>query len=731
MNFLAPGSALIAAAIAIPVLVTLYLLKLRRRPMRVSTTAFWEQAEKDLQANVPLRWLKPSWLLFLHLIILALLILALGRPAAVLPSSFGGASRVILLIDRSASMSAMDAGAAGSAKKSRLEVAKEKALEAIDELAEVGGGRSAMVVSFASDAAALTRWSSSRGLLKDAVRSIEATDQPGDFAGAMKLIEAIASGGGDEDVAADPPLVMVYSDGSFQLEKPIQAAGVRVSLVSVPEEENAGANDAGTGAESGATPGATNATGAGASANATTSLRDNVGIVTIAARRDYADPSRVRVLVKLLNAGLETGAPVGEAESATATPAAIPLTLSLNGEVIERRVVDVPAPTVVAGTGVTPGMATANFEFLSGEGGLVLVQLAIEDALASDNAAALVVPKPASPSILLYRPLADGPVVEGETPAETPSDWLLEEALRELRPRMLDVRRVPATFVMDQGVLAGHDVIIFDRVTPNASPPVASLSFGVVPPGIGVRGTADAASLEEGSPRSRAVAGPVLLWERSHPLLRDVALDSLYVGNDIRLAAVEPKPEGVVVTELARGRDRPLMMLAEASGRRHIVLGFELSQSNWPAQVSFPIFLAAAMDYLSLRGESSLGMSFTTSKPVTVRTTPSEELTPITLRGPIEAKATPRRDGEASFGVLSRAGVYLADSPRAIDKAVAVNLVDETESSLAVKREVQVLGALGVAQSGEAQRELWPWFVIAAVGLLFLEWIVYAVRMRA
>lgn len=727
MTFLSPASALIAAAIAIPVLVTLYLLKLRRRPMRVSTTAFWEQAEKDLQANVPLRWLKPSWLLFLHLIILALLILALGRPAAVLPSSFGGASRVILLIDRSASMSAMDGNASGSAKKSRLEEAKEKALEAIEELAEVGGGRSAMVVSFASDAAALTRWSSSRGLLKDAVKSIEATDQPGDFAGAMKLIEAIASGGGDEDVATDPPLVMVYSDGSFQLEKAIQAAGVRVTLVSVPEEETANAGAGGATGNAALPGGAT----ANVSLSGVASLRDNVGIVTIAARRDYADPSRVQVLVKLLNAGLDAGAVTNAAEPRTAQPVAIPLTLSLNGEVIERRVVDVPAPTIVDSKGVQPGLATANFEFLSGEGGLVLVQLALEDALASDNAAALVVPKPASPSILLYRPLADGPVAEGEAAAETPSDWLLEEALRELRPRMLDLRRVPANFVMDQGDLAGHEVIIFDRVTPSAPPPVASLSFGVVPPGIGVRERAVQSGTDESAPRSRAAAGPVLLWERSHPLLRDVALDSLYVGNDIGMAAIEPKVEGVVVTELARGRDRPLMMLAEASGRRHIVLGFELSQSNWPAQVSFPIFLAAAMDYLSLRGESSLGMSFTTNKPVTLRTTPTEEPTPITLRGPIEAKATPRRDGEASFGVLSRAGVYLAESPRAIDKAVAVNLVDETESSLAVKREVQVLGALGVAQSGEAQRELWPWFVIAAAGLLFLEWIVYAVRMRA
>lgn len=82
MILLAPTAAIIGAAICTPLLVLLYLLKLRRRPVRVSTIAFWEQAEKDLQANVPLRWIRPTWILLIQLLAAGLIILALGRPAA-------------------------------------------------------------------------------------------------------------------------------------------------------------------------------------------------------------------------------------------------------------------------------------------------------------------------------------------------------------------------------------------------------------------------------------------------------------------------------------------------------------------------------------------------------------------------------------------------------------------------------------------------------------------------
>ncbi|QKK09629.1 MAG: VWA domain-containing protein [Planctomycetota bacterium] len=106
MTFLAPVPAIVAAAVAVPAVLVLYFLKLRRRPVRVGTTMLWRQAAEDLQANVPFRMLRPSVLLLVQLLILALLLLALARPA--IDATGAMPARVFVVIDRSASMRATD-----------------------------------------------------------------------------------------------------------------------------------------------------------------------------------------------------------------------------------------------------------------------------------------------------------------------------------------------------------------------------------------------------------------------------------------------------------------------------------------------------------------------------------------------------------------------------------------------------------------------------------------------
>ena len=81
MTLLDPLSAILTGAIAAPILVVLYFLKLRRRRLRVASTLLWQRAVQDLQVNEPFRWLRPSLLLFLQLLALALLAIAIGRPA--------------------------------------------------------------------------------------------------------------------------------------------------------------------------------------------------------------------------------------------------------------------------------------------------------------------------------------------------------------------------------------------------------------------------------------------------------------------------------------------------------------------------------------------------------------------------------------------------------------------------------------------------------------------------
>lgn len=669
-----------AAAICVPALLVLYLLKLRRRPVRVSSTMFWMARTQDLQVNVPLRWLKPSWLLFLQLLILALFLLALARPA--LDMEGEPPSRIVVLIDRSASMSARD----GAGGESRLDAAKAEAIRLIDDL--VGGGAQACVVAFAHEARAATAFLRDRAALRAAVNAVPPTDQPGDLAGALRLAGALLAsapadggGGGPEGGVVSRGLVALFSDGGFA-----DASGGAGLSLSGAELRFFRAGPTRTGS-------------------------DNLGIVAVAARRDHDDPGTVRMFARVQNAGT--------------TAVSAPVALLLDGEVIERRALTVPG----AAAGEAAGNVGVTLEARTTGGGVLAIRLEREDALASDNAAAVVLGPAARPRVLLVIP--DPPA--GAAPGAEGPEWLLSDPLRELRARSF--RIVPESLyrqlaASDSGV--GADLVVFDRVRPARVPPVPSLSFGA---GLPIPGVELGASNLGGT--------YALAWERAHPVLRSVSMDAVYVARPLRVVEVGPDtpPAGaradVEITELARGRDGPLLLLVEDGATRRLVAAFEAAQSNWPVDPGFAVFLAEAADFLTLRGEdqigSGAGATFTTTMPaeITVEGTPER----IVLRGPIEvAVRVPEGEGtggrrRVSVGVIERAGVYEGESAAS---PIAVNLIDETESAIRTREVLTVSGEESRgAEGGRGPREIWAWFVLAALALLGVEWFLHAWLMRA
>src|SRR5438477_1613017 len=140
-NFLNPLTAAIAAGIAVPALLILYFLKLRRREMAVSSTLLWRKAIQDLQVNAPFQKLRRNLLLLLQLLLLLLLCLALSRPVA--NYTPGAAKLSVILLDRSASMSAEEEF--DGHQRTRLEEAKRQAKALVDSMTRKD---TAMVIAF-------------------------------------------------------------------------------------------------------------------------------------------------------------------------------------------------------------------------------------------------------------------------------------------------------------------------------------------------------------------------------------------------------------------------------------------------------------------------------------------------------------------------------------------------------------------------------------------------------
>jgi hypothetical protein len=678
MTFLSPFAAVTAAAITVPLLLVLYLLKLRRRPVRVGSILFWPVAKEDVQANVPLKWLRPSWLLFLHLLILAAFALALGRP--VITQGPQMASRVVVLLDTSASMSAVDEGQ----KVSRLELAKKKALEVVDRLRRAGGRHEVCLVAFASEARAVTSFTTSKSVIEDALGAVGPTDQPGSLAAALKLVDAISTGGQEESDSQEPPTAILLSDGAFRDRGKLPPSAMRMRFERIGPALERGARNAERGEGEAEPP-----------------PIDNLGIVGLSARRDAEDPGVVRIFVDVLNTN--------------AIAVAAPVSLSIDGAVLERRAMEIPAASVLG-----PGRAATTFEMRNAEGGVVLASIARADALASDNAASVVLPPAQRPSIVLVEP--DGAAGERSL---TAAGWILEDALAELRARSFQSISASEYERRAAGGLMGVDLIVFDRVAPAKLPPVPTISFGAVPPGLAVSAGAEGGGTT------------VLFWLRAHPIMRNVALDAVVIAKTTELVM----PSAAQVTELMRGRDGPLLVLvqegAEGVGVRRIVAGFDLAMSNWPLQAGFPIFLADAVDYLTLRADAAAGRAFRTDEAVEVRVKPGS-VGRVALKGPVnvvlrEATAGPdsAAGGVLSAGVLARAGVYVVEGQSAVDRAVAVNVVDEVESSLASPEKVEVAGTALEGVAGAATpREVWEWFVLGGLALLVVEWFVYGRSVR-
>ena len=218
MNFLSPTS-LLLFGLAAPI-VLLYILKLRRRREPVSTLMFWEQLFKEKQTTSLFQKLKHLLSLLLQLLFLTLLVLAIARPQFAFITK--SARRIILIIDHSASMNAVESSDEGGegghdASNTRLESAKERALRMVEGLRFMD---EIMVISCHTKPTIYSPFTNHRKSLRQAIQSIQPTDINTNLEPALDLAYAVARTKPSAEIVVFSDFQAVSEDILTQLQNP-------------------------------------------------------------------------------------------------------------------------------------------------------------------------------------------------------------------------------------------------------------------------------------------------------------------------------------------------------------------------------------------------------------------------------------------------------------------------------------------------------------------------------
>ena len=196
MTVLVPAAGFLG--LTLPLILALYILRIRRPSRVVPALHLWPRTIRDRQANVPWQRLHPSWLLFLQLLAVAVLVTAALQPA--LPANAALAHHTLVLMDTSASMEATDV------QPNRLDVARRQADQLIDQLRP---DDRMTIISVSASPRVVASATGDRGALHGAVRSLRPSNGPADLAGALSIAAGVVRPG-------ETARAVLYSDGIVQ-----------------------------------------------------------------------------------------------------------------------------------------------------------------------------------------------------------------------------------------------------------------------------------------------------------------------------------------------------------------------------------------------------------------------------------------------------------------------------------------------------------------------------------
>ena len=329
------------------------------------------------------------------------------------------------------------------------------------------------------------------------------------------------------------------------------------------------------------------------------------------------------------------------------------------------------------------------FTAAQSKAGVFTARLNLKDDLAADNEASAFSPMPQPVQVLLV----------------TRGNRFLEKALRAAPLVLLTVTPTLTD------AATSFDVVVLDDVMPAVWPKANTLAIHTVN--------------TNWFPSWETVKTPTIVdWKEAHSLLRYVSFDNVLVAEAL---AVKPPTWGVAVVEAAQ---TPLIVAGQIGRQRLVWIGFDPLQSTWPLRVSFPIFIANAVEWLDPAGTGSSLRMVRPGEPFRLGLAQAVDSAQVTLPGGA-TKTIPVEKGAAELviGDTLRQGVYRVKAGTN-DVTFCANLLDSNESNITPRQEL-AFGKYERVAAGSMQRanaELWRWLALAGLAVLLVEWSWYHKR---
>lgn len=388
---------------------------------------------------------------------------------------------------------------------------------------------------------------------------------------------------------------------------------------------------------------------------------NNAAIVSLDVKANPEDPSKRAIFTSVANFSM------------TAVDSMVELLFE--GRTVETK------PVRVGPTNTTPMIFIAN----QPSNGVFTVRLSHTDDLAADNQAnfSSVLPQPAQ--VLLV----------------TKGNRFLEKALASASDR---IELTTAREFVETG--SKYDLVVLDDVVPGVWPTGNVLAIHV----------ANTNWFEGGI--GQVDGPPIVDWKNTHPLLRFTSFEAVQVAQSLQVKT----PYWAV--SLVDSPSSPLILAGEMGRQRIVWIGFDTLQSTWPLRISFPIFIANAVEWLNpnaarmdrymIRAGDAFRMPLEEAVAVARIVGPDSKETTVPL-GP-DAK-------ELVFGGTGRQGSYTVHLGTN-DFVFCANILDAEES------QTQPRGALNVGKFNEiaesstkrANLEYWRWFALAGLAVMMFEW---------